>query len=114
MFSCLAPALRLIFVLTGLFLLVRAIALAFLLKDEKGSFIVVRAREDDEKLFDRIYQAHIRINMFSFSQIKPVYVIDCGLSENTKSRLTGYFTSFARVIFIEEEMFTQFILSEDD
>ena len=113
MFSCLVPALNFLFVTAGLFLLIRAIAFAFLLKDERECFIVVRAKEDDDKLFDRIYQAHIRANIFSLYQTKPVYIIDCGLSESTRTRLMGYFTPYAKIVFIPPEMLTQFILSDD-
>ena len=113
MLYCLVTSLRLIFVFAGLFLLVRELTFTCLLKNEDDTLIFVTAKEDDEKLFDKIYGAHIRANIFCFSHTRPVYVIDCGLCESTKERLNGYFTTFAEIEFIDKDCISQFILHDN-
>lgn len=95
-------ALNMILSLLGMYFLFHIIVSSLLIKGKADHKIVVTAREDDEELFNKIYRAHMQVNLYCFSSVQPVYIIDCGLSQNTKTSLLSYFSTYGRIIFINE------------
>ncbi len=106
-------SINLILILAGLYFLFHTLILSILLKGKKEHYIIVIAKDDDKDLFNKILRAHIQVNMLCFSGNIPVYVIDCGLSNETKSRLMGYFCCPAEVIFIEQNRCSDFFTRLD-
>ena len=102
-------AINIILVLAGLYFLFHTAIFTLLLKGTKEHFIVVPAREKDENLFDKIYRAHIQVNMLCFSGNMPVYVVDFDLSDETKSKLKGYFSCCGEIIFIDKDSTAEFL-----
>ena len=96
-------AFNMILCLIGLYFIFQLIISALLVKGKASHRIVVAAYDDDEELFDKIYRAHMQVNMHCFSKLQPVYVIDCGISRNTKSSLLSYFSAYGQIIFIDKD-----------
>ncbi len=96
-------ALNMILSLLGLYFLFHIIISSLLIKGKASHRIVVVAYEDDEELFDKIYRAHMQINMHCFSKLQPVYVIDCGLTPSTKTALLSYFSAYGQIIFLNKD-----------
>ncbi len=70
-------------------------------KENEGYFIAVEGHEGNDRLYEQIYSAFIQVNMMNFSSKKPVYVIDHGLSDNTKDYLRSMSEPLGQIIFIK-------------
>ena len=107
-------AINLVLTLLGLYFLFHTIIFSILMKGEKDHRIVVAGYEDDDDLFDKIYRAHLQINMHCYSQSKPVYVIDCGLSHVSKTRLLSYFSAIGQIIFVSQDNIAHVLCERKD
>lgn len=85
MLQSLSYGLCLLLILAGLFFLFYIVMNRLLFRTGKDEFYtVVIAKDDDKNLSDKVYAAFIQANTLNFCNRKPVYVIDCGISEEQK------------------------------
>ena len=110
MLQSLSYALSLLLILAGLFFLFYIFVNRLLFKTGEDEFYtVVIAKEGDKSLTDKIYSAFVQANTLNFCSRKPVYVIDCGISEEQKRNCdTALFPTetlfFSTVNMLEQKM----------
>ena len=104
MLQSFSMGLSLLLILAGLFFIFYVILNRFLFRTGEDDFYtVVIGREDDDKLPDKVYSAFIQANTFNFSCRKPVYIIDCGLSERQKELCSRSVCPNGSLIYIDSE-----------
>lgn len=104
MLQSLSYAISLLLVLTGLFFLFYMFINRLLFKTGKDEFYtVVIGKDGDKDLPDKVYSAFLQANFFNFSHRKPVYIIDCGISEEMKKQCRTVIYPDDNVVFIHGE-----------
>ncbi len=104
MLQSLSYALSLLLILAGLFFLFYIFVNRLLFKTGEDEFYtVVIAKKDDKSLTDKIYSAFVQANTLNFCSRKPVYVIDCGISEEQKRNCDTALFPDGNVIFLHGE-----------
>ena len=87
MLQSLIYAVFLLLVLAGLFFLFYIVINHVLFKTGADDFYtVVLGKDGDKSLPDKVYSAFIQANTLNFSNRKPVFVIDCGISDAIKEQ----------------------------
>lgn len=85
MLQSLSYGICLILILAGLFFMSYILINRLLFKTGKDEFYtVVIGKYGDADLPDKVYSAFIQANTLNFSGHKPVYIVDCGMTEEQK------------------------------
>ena len=104
MLQSLAYGICLLLILAGLFFLFYIVMNRLLYKTGSDEFYtVVIAKSGDEKLVDKVYSAFLQVNTLNFCSLKPVYIIDCGISEEDKWLCKSALFPDGNVIFLKGE-----------
>lgn len=104
MLQSLSYGLCLLLILAGLFFLFYIIVNRLLFTAESDEFYtVVIANDGDKNLAGKIYNAFIQANTLNFCSRKPVYVIDCGISEEEKRLCSAVLSTDKNIVFLRGE-----------
>ena len=102
MFESLSYGLSLLLILAGLYFLFYIFVNRLLFRTGDDDFYtVVMGRNDDENLADKVYSASIQANTLNFCTRKPIFVIDCGISEEQKKACRTALFPHENIIFIK-------------
>ena len=104
MLQSLSYGICLLLILAGLFFLFYILINRLLFSTGTDDFYtVVIAKDGDKKLADKVYSAFIQANTLNFCSRKPVYVIDCGISEEQKQLCNTVLSSDGNIVFLNGE-----------
>lgn len=104
MLQAFSMGLSLLLILTGLFFIFYIILNRLLFRTGENEFYtVVIGKSNDERLCDKVYSAFIQANTFNFSCRKPVYVVDCGLSEKQKELCNNSVYHEGSIVYVHGE-----------
>lgn len=104
MLQSLSYGICLLLIITGLFFLFYILINRLLFKTGKDEFYtVVLAKDGDVNLADKVYSAFIQANTLNFCCRKPVYVIDCGISEEEKRLCSTALSAEDNLVFLHGE-----------
>ena len=104
MLQSLSYGLCMLLILAGLFFLFYIIMNRLLYSAGNDEFYTVVIAEDgDKNLADKIYSAFLQANTLNFCSRKPVYVIDCGISEEEKKLSSSVLSHDRNIVFLRGE-----------
>ena len=104
MLQSLSYGLCMLLILAGLFFLFYIIMNRLLYSAGNDEFYtVVIAEGGDKNLADKIYSAFLQANALNFCSRKPVYVIDCGISEEQKKLSSAVLSHDSNIVFLRGE-----------
>ncbi len=98
-------AVVLLLLLLGLFFLFYIIFNRLLFKTGKDEFYtVVMGKSGDKELTDKVYSAFLQANTLNFCGRKPIYIVDCGLSDSEKQQCVNAISPDTGIIFLYGEL----------
>lgn len=104
MLQSLSYGLCLLLILAGLFFIFYILINRLLFRTGKDEFYtVVLAKDGEKNLADKVYSAFVQANTLNFCNRKPVYVIDCGISEEQRSLCKTALFPDGNVVFLKSE-----------
>ncbi len=110
MLQSIATAAVLLLLLLGLFFLFYIIINRLLFRTGKDEFYtIVLGKSGDKDLCDKVYGAFLQANTLNFSRRKPIYVVDCGLTERERELCEDAIFPDSGIIFLHGES-----LSDDE
>lgn len=111
MLQSLSQGLSMLLILAGLFFLFYILVNRLLFKTGKDEFFtVVLGKDGDKDLPDKVYSAFMQANTLNFSTRRPVYVIDCGITDTQKKLCQNAIFPDTDIVYIHGES----IGSEDE
>ena len=103
MFELFCDGLSLFFIISGMLFLISLIFIKLSKGKDNGFFVVLKADENTEDLYGRVYSAFLEANMFNFLKVNKVMVVDFGIKESVKKDCLSAFDNSDILMFVNPE-----------
>lgn len=103
MFDALCDGLSLLFIISGMLFLISFIFIKLSKGKDDGFYVVLKADENTEDLYSRVYSAFLEANMFNFLKVNKVMVVDFGIKESVKKDCLSAFDNSDILMFVNPE-----------